>query len=102
MYFGGSLFATAGTAYGISQSPTLMRLVSTNGILAMVVTIGAMIGTSIIARNIEYKPGVGPKQMAWLLHTGVIGAVIAPLTVLGGPLLIRAAWYTAGIVGGMI
>jgi len=102
MYFGGSLFATAGSAYAISQNPTLMRLASSNGIAAMVLTIGAMIGTSILARNIEYKPGTfGAKQLAWLLHTGVVGSVIAPLTVLGGPLLVRAAWYTAGIVGGL-
>lgn len=32
---------------------------------------------------------------------GVMGAVIAPLTLLGGPLMVRAAWYTAGIVGGL-
>lgn len=30
-----------------------------------------------------------------------MGAVVAPLTILGGPLLIKAAWYTAGIVGGL-
>lgn len=30
-----------------------------------------------------------------------MGAVVAPLTLLGGPLLVRAAWYTAGIVGGL-
>lgn len=35
------------------------------------------------------------------LCAGVMGAVIAPLTLLGGPLMIRAAWYTAGIVGGL-
>lgn len=36
-----------------------------------------------------------------LLWLGVMGAVVAPLAFLGGPLLIRAAWYTAGIVGGL-
>lgn len=35
------------------------------------------------------------------LPPGVMGAVVAPLTMLGGPLLVRAAWYTAGIVGGL-
>lgn len=30
-----------------------------------------------------------------------MGAVIAPLTLLGGPLMLRAAWNTAGIVGGL-
>ncbi|XP_026691040.2 growth hormone-inducible transmembrane protein [Ciona intestinalis] len=101
MYFGASLLATAGSAVAIARNPTLMRLASANGIGAMVLTIGAMIGTSILCRSIEYKPGFGAKQAAWLLHTGVIGAVIAPMTMLGGPLLIRAAWYTAGIVAGL-
>ncbi len=36
-----------------------------------------------------------------MMHSGVMGAVVAPLAFLGGPLLIRAAWYTAGIVGGL-
>ena len=31
----------------------------------------------------------------------VLGAVIAPICLLGGPILIRAAWYTAGMVGGL-
>lgn len=30
-----------------------------------------------------------------------MGAVIAPLTLLGGPLMVRAALSTAGIVGGL-
>lgn len=35
------------------------------------------------------------------LCSGVMGAVVAPVTLLGGPLLLRAVWYTAGIVGGL-
>lgn len=101
MYFGGSLIATAGTAAAIFRNPAMFRLVSTNGIMAMVVSIAAMIGSSMLCRSIEYKPGFGPKQMAWLFHTAIVGAVIAPLAVLGGPVLVRAAWYTAGIVGGL-
>jgi len=31
----------------------------------------------------------------------VLGAVIAPICLLGGPILTRAAWYTAGMVGGL-
>lgn len=101
LYFGASLGATAATALAIAKNPTAMRFVSGNGIMAMVLSIGAMIGTSVICRSIEYKPGLGSKQFAWLLHTAVVGAVIAPLTILGGPLLVRAAWYTAGVVGGL-
>lgn len=58
-------------------------------------------GTGILCQSIEYKEGLGPKQLAWLLHAGTMGAVLAPLCFLGGPLLIRAAWYTAGVVGGL-
>ena len=101
MYFGGSLIATAGSAIAIFRNPTLFRIVSTNGIMAMVASIAALIGTSILCRSIEYKPGFGAKQITWLMHTAVVGAVIAPLAILGGPLLVRAAWYTAGIVGGL-
>lgn len=101
MYFGGSLMSTAAAAVAIARNPSAMRLVSQNGMLSLVLTLGAMIGTSVLCRSIEYKPGFGPKQMTWLLHTAVIGAVIAPLTILGGPLMIRAAWYTAGVVGGL-
>lgn len=60
-----------------------------------------MIGTGMLCRSIPYREGFGAKQMTWLLHVGVMGAVVAPLTLLGGPLLMRAAWYTAGVVGGM-
>lgn len=66
----------------------------------MLVTMGAMIGTGMIARSIPYKEGFGSKQIAWLVHSGVVGAVIAPMTLLGGPLVLRAALYTAGVVGG--
>jgi hypothetical protein len=49
---------------------------------------------------IPYKEGFGSKQLAWLAYSGVFGAVLAPMALMGGPLLIRAAWYTAGVVGG--
>lgn len=58
-------------------------------------------GTGMLVQSIEYKPGFGTKQMAWMLHSGVMGAMLAPMCFLGGPLLIRAAWYTAGVVGGL-
>lgn len=54
-------------------------------------SIAAMIGTGMIVRSIPYQPGVGSKQAAWALHSAVIGAVVAPLCFLGGPLLLRAA-----------
>ena len=68
----------------------------------MLVSLGAMVGTSMLCQSIPYTEGFGAKQVAWMLHSGVVGAVIAPLCVLGGPLLTRAALYTAGVVGGRV
>lgn len=51
--------------------------------------------------SVSLFTGFGAKQMAWLLHAGVMGAMVAPLCFLGGPILVRAAWYTAGVVGGL-
>ena len=76
-------------------------MVSAQGFMAMAVSIAAMIGSGMLVRSIPYEGGIGAKQMAWLLHSGVVGAVIAPICLLGGPILVRAAWYTAGMVGAL-
>lgn len=67
----------------------------------MFLSIAAIIGTGMVVQSIEYKEGFGPKQLAWLAHAGVMGAMIAPMCYLGGPILMRAAWYTLGVVGGL-
>lgn len=64
-------------------------------------TFALMIGTGAVAQGIPYSPGVGIKQLAWTAHCAVMGGVIAPLCFLGGPILIRAALYTAGVAGGL-
>jgi len=101
MYFGSSLIVTAASAAAIFRSPVMLNLVTKNSILAMVVTMGAMIGSGVICQSIPYEPGFGVKQMAWLLHSGIIGGVLAPVCFLGGPLVLRAAVMTAGVVGGL-
>ncbi|KAJ8917564.1 hypothetical protein NQ315_005613 [Exocentrus adspersus] len=101
MYFGSSIAVTAASALAAARSPAIMNLVMRNGFMGIAISIAAIMGTGILCQSIEYSKGFGPKQMAWLLHTGVMGAMLAPMCFLGGPLLIRAAWYTAGIVGGL-
>ncbi|CAG2119244.1 unnamed protein product [Medioppia subpectinata] len=100
-YFGSGLGITAAAAVGALRSPAMMRMMSKNSMMSLLLTMGAMIGTGVIAQSIPYKEGFGTKQMAWALHCGVVGAVIAPLCLLGGPLILRAACYTAGIVGSL-
>lgn len=67
----------------------------------MVISLAAIIGTGMVAQSIEYKEGFGMKQMAWITHAAVMGAMLAPMMYLGGPILTRAAWYTMGVVGGL-
>lgn len=60
-------------------------------------------GTGIACRMIDYREGsVGVKQLAWLLHCATVGAVIAPMVLLGGSMVLRACVYTAGVVGGKL
>ncbi|KAH0623445.1 hypothetical protein JD844_006203 [Phrynosoma platyrhinos] len=95
MYFAGSIGVTALSAVLVSRSPALL---------------GVMMRGSWLVKEIFHQTtcttGYLDMKLAFcLLYNGmcdgVMGAVVAPLTLLGGPLLIRAAWYTAGIVGGL-
>ncbi|KAK7112216.1 growth hormone-inducible transmembrane protein-like [Littorina saxatilis] len=101
MYFGGGLGITAASALAISRNPRLLSMMMRNSWLAIGATFAAMIGSGMVARSLPYKEGFGTKQMAWMVHAGIMGAVVAPMCLLGGPLLTRAAWYTAGVVGGL-
>jgi len=101
VYLGSSVAITAVTAAAIFRSPALFNLVASGGWVSIIVSMAAMIGSGMIARSIPYQEGFGTKQLAWAAHCGVLGAVIAPLSIVGGPLLLRAAWYTAGIIAGL-
>jgi len=100
-YFGGSLVFTAASAVAISRNARMMNFLAGGSWMRLLGTVAAMMGTGILCQSIPYKEGFGAKQVAWMVHTAVIGAVIAPLTVLGGALMLRAAVYTAGVVGGL-
>lgn len=101
LYFGGSIILTAATAAMLFRSPAAMNMLTRNSLTSLFLTMGAMVGSGMIVQNIPYQPGLGAKQLAWMVHTGIIGAVIAPLCFLGGPIMIRAACYTAGVIGGL-
>jgi len=101
-YLAGSVAITAVSAVAVSRNPMMMNLMMRQGWMALIGTFAAMIGTGMVARSIEYRPGgVGAKQLAWIVHTAVMGAVIAPLTLLGGPIMARAALYTGGLIAGL-
>lgn len=61
----------------------------------------AVMGSGMAARSIPYQEGFGPKHLAWMLHCAILGAVIAPICFVGGPILTRAALYSSGVIGGL-
>lgn len=79
----------------------MLNLAARGGWIPLIVSMALMIGSGMVARSIPYEPGLGAKQLAWAVHCAVIGGVLAPLSFVGGPILLRAAMYTAGIVGGL-
>uniref|UniRef100_A0A7I4YGV8 Growth hormone inducible transmembrane protein n=1 Tax=Haemonchus contortus TaxID=6289 RepID=A0A7I4YGV8_HAECO len=99
-YLAGSLAVTAASGVAASRNAAIMRLTQTGGILGLFATLAVIIGTGMLCRAIDYDSTVA-KHLAWMLHCGAMGAVLAPLVYMGGPVLMRAAWYTAGIVGGL-
>ncbi|KOC67573.1 Growth hormone-inducible transmembrane protein [Habropoda laboriosa] len=101
MYLGASIVSSTTAAVLCLRSPFVMNLMMHQGWVAMLVTIASIWGTGILLQSIPYKEGFGSKQIAWLIHTGTVGAILAPLYVFAGPLVLRAAWYTAGVVGGL-
>lgn len=88
-------------AMAVFRTPALLNLVSRNGFMSIIATFAVMIGSGMLAQSIPYSEGFGTKQLAWAAHCAIMGAVIAPLCFVGGPIMIRAALYTAGVVGGL-
>ncbi|EDW45784.1 growth hormone-inducible transmembrane protein [Drosophila sechellia] len=100
-FFGGSCVLTAAAAAATFRSHRLLELASRGGILATIASLALVIGSGAVARSIEYQPGLGAKHLAWAVHCAILGAVIAPICFMGGPILTRAALYTGGVVGGL-
>ncbi|UYV78814.1 GHITM [Cordylochernes scorpioides] len=100
-YFGMSILAVAGSAAAAVRNPTIMRFAASNSIGVTLGTMAALVALSAVTHSIPYTEGFGAKQCAWLAHCGLVGTILAPLSYLGGPILLKAGLYTAGICGGL-
>ncbi|KAK8738618.1 hypothetical protein OTU49_003972 [Cherax quadricarinatus] len=103
-YFGASCVATAASAVTIFRSSLGHRffaLCSRHPILSTVGLLVGIVGTGQAMMAIPYTPGLGAKQIMWLINCGMLGLAVAPIGALGGAIAIRAGWYTAGIIAGL-
>lgn len=104
-----STYAHLGVGFGIStaaayaalRSQAIMRLMASGSPILAIGSLVAVVASSMVVQSIPYEPGFGLKQLAWVGHCSLLGAMLAPLSMFGGPALLRAATYTAGIVGGL-
>jgi hypothetical protein len=83
LYFGASIGISAASAAMVFRSPAILRLVSSGGWLSILGTFALMIGSGMITQSIQYSPGLGTKQLAWAVHSAILGAVVAPLCFVG-------------------
>lgn len=101
-YFGASIGITAASAWAVANNAPLMRIATSGGLMFMFGSIAALVGSSMLVRSLPYEQGkFNSKNMAWIFHSGLLGGLIAPVSLLGGPIVMKAAMYTAGIVGGL-
>ncbi|PAA93953.1 hypothetical protein BOX15_Mlig030277g1, partial [Macrostomum lignano] len=100
-YLGLGVASSAAATVAAFRSQKLMRLLHSGGWMSILLSSAACIGSCIAVQMLPYQPGLGAKQLAYMGFSGLMGCFIAPVCVLGGPLVLRAALYTGGIFGGL-
>jgi len=100
-YLAGGLATTVASSVIVFRNPTLLRLASGGSIGAVLISMGAVMASGFLVQALPYQEGFGAKQLAFLGHSSLIGFMVAPLSFVGGQIIMRAAIYTAGIVGGL-
>jgi len=104
VHLGGALATAAASAVAFYRSPAGQRFMQWSfqrPLMSFGVMIAGLWGSGMVVHAIPYESPFTTKYAAWALHNGILGLVIAPVGAVGGALAIRAAWYTAGIVGGL-
>lgn len=101
-YLAGSLAFTGASAAMFSRSARGMNFLATRPYMSIGLFLAGAIGSGMVCRSLPYAPEqLLPKIAAFGTMCGVTGISLAPLTMLGGPLIVKAALYTAGVVGAL-
>ncbi|XP_064395325.1 growth hormone-inducible transmembrane protein-like [Halichondria panicea] len=101
-FFAGGLGVTSLAAYAATKSSGLMKFMAGRPIVSLVMFFVGTIGSSMICYSTPYTPETLPLKIgAFSVFASVMGVTMAPLIMMAGPLVVRAALYTAGVVGGL-
>lgn len=100
--FASGLGVTTVAALFASRSQSVMRFMIARPLMSGITFLVGTIGSCILCYSIPYSPETLPAKIgAFTLFTSVMGATLAPVALIGGPLVARAALYTAGVVGAL-
>lgn len=97
----GGLGATALAAAGTFQSGLFARMAAANPMVLFGGTLIGTIASMMICRSIDWNTSPVAKLAAFGAFTGIMGMSLAPVCMMAGPIVGRAALYTGGIVGGL-
>uniref|UniRef100_A0A5K3FK04 Growth hormone-inducible transmembrane protein n=1 Tax=Mesocestoides corti TaxID=53468 RepID=A0A5K3FK04_MESCO len=103
-YLGGGAAVAGASAVALVRSPAFIRVMAGGGLLAPLAMLAASIGAGVVCQMIPYPVDgskFNTKHLAWLVYAASLGGILAPICLVGGPILTRAALYTGGIVGGL-
>ncbi|KAL3316491.1 hypothetical protein Ciccas_004868 [Cichlidogyrus casuarinus] len=99
----GSTVICSATAIQLSKNVAFLSRIST-GITPVLAMTAVSIGCGFVCRRIAYPSDgsiLNAKHATWVLYSASLGAMLAPICLMGGPILTHAALYTGGIVGGL-
>jgi len=103
-YFGASVAVVGASAAAVWRSPVGHRFFEAcqrRPMLSLFGMLALQVGSSMAMQRTPYSEGLGAKQGLWLANGAVLGLLVSSLGVLGGPLLLRGACITGGVVGGL-
>lgn len=100
MYIGGGLALTGVSAVALYRSGVAHRMMARSPWLFLGVSLAGSVGSMVLARSLPMENWL-PKHLAWAGFNTFTGLSLAPLMVLGGPLVLRAAMMTGAVVGGL-
>lgn len=101
-YCAAGLGVTATTAMATLRNATMMRVLGSGSMMSFLGCVALMMGTGYACQAVPFDGSMlGAKSALYYLHMGVVGAIIAPICAIGGPVCLRAAGATLAIFSGL-
>jgi len=92
---------TAGSAALTFRSGLMFRLSAANPWMVMIGTMAGLYGSMVACRSVDIHTNPITKYALFGAFSGIMGMTVAPVALVGGAIVARAAVYTAGIVSSL-